>query len=55
MHLLLPLDGMARDVVMEMEDECIYEGTLVFAGVGGSNLDKIWAYRRLIYTFAQAD
>jgi hypothetical protein len=57
MHLLLLLDGMARNVVVKMKDECIYEGRILFlfAGVGGLNLDKLWAHRRLIYTFAQAD
>lgn len=43
MHLLLLLEGMARDVVVEMGDECIYEVRILFlfAGVGGLNLDKI--------------
>jgi hypothetical protein len=47
---------MARDVVMEEDDGCIYEGGILFsfAGVDGINLDKIRAYRRLIYTNAQA-
>jgi hypothetical protein len=47
---------MARDVVMGKEDGCIYEGGIwsLLAGVYGINLDKIRAYRRLIYTYAQA-
>jgi hypothetical protein len=47
---------MARDAVMEKEDGCIYEGgtLFLFAGVDGINLDKARAYRRLVYTYAQA-
>jgi hypothetical protein len=47
---------MARDAVMEKEDGCIYEGGILFlfAGVDRINLDKVRAYRRLVYTYAQA-
>jgi hypothetical protein len=47
---------MARDIVIRKEDGCIYEGgtLFLFAGVDGINLDKARAYRRLVYTYAQA-